>query len=926
MSTSIQELHAFGQSLWYDNIQRRLLENGELAAMISRGDIRGVTSNPSIFHNAIAKTDDYDSALVPMAWSGWDAETIFWQMAIEDITRACDLFHPLYDQTKGGDGYVSLEVHPGLAHNTEATLAQAKHLWERVDRPNLMIKIPATEEGLSAIRAAIAAGININVTLIFSLSRYREVMESYLTGLEDFLFPSPRGGGAGGGVPASVASFFVSRMDTKVDALLPDGSPLRGKSAIANAKLAYAAFLETFTGPRWKKLAKAGARLQHPLWASTSTKNPAYPDTLYVDNLIGPDTVNTVPPQTLDAFRDHGQAAVTLTQGLDGARRVFAELESSGISIARVTQELEDEGVKAFADAFSALIAAIEARRSAAVASLGPLSASVKPRIARLEADAVPARLWSGDPSLWTSDPKGQDEIRKRLGWLTLPETSRARLQAIQAVADEIKGVGIRKVLLLGMGGSSLAPEVLSLVFSPPSQGGAGGGSGVRSFAILDSTDPAQVAQAARDFPPSDSLYIVSSKSGGTAEVSAMLDYFWHLSGGDGARFVAITDPATSLDALARARGFRHTLLADSTVGGRFSVLADFGLLPMALMGVDIGKVLEFSAKMMRDCRAEVSAGRNPGLVLGAVLGEAALAGRDKLTLIADPPVSAFGSWLEQLMAESSGKDGKGIIVVDGEPVGTASVYGHDRLFVYLKVTGEHDQAVAGLTEAGHPVLEFPIPDSYSLIAEFYRWEIATAMTCHILGVNAFDQPDVQDNKDRTKNKIVAYSQQGRLEELAPFWEGNSVKAISNQSLSGSNMEEVLASFLALARGGDYVAINAYLPRTPEMASALAELRLKVRVRTRCATTVGFGPRFLHSTGQLHKGGPDSGLFLQITADPAEDVEIPGQKMTFGVLERAQALGDYEALAARGRRILRLHLSEPKVLRILVDALQSTSH
>ncbi|MBI4731123.1 MAG: bifunctional transaldolase/phosoglucose isomerase, partial [Chloroflexi bacterium] len=872
----IQKLHSLGQSLWYDNIQRRLLakspegDNGELAAMISRGDIRGVTSNPSIFHNAIAKTNDYDPALLPMAWAGWEAETIFWQLAVEDITRACDLFRPLYEQTQGGDGYVSLEVHPGLAHNTEATLAQAKHLWERVDRPNLMVKIPATKEGLPAIRGAISAGININVTLIFSIERYREVMEAYLAGLGDrFCGPIPpaflpyQGRGERG--VGSVASFFVSRMDTKVDALLPEGSPLRGKAAIANAKLAYAAFRETFTGPRWKKLAKAGARLQRPLWASTSTKDPAYPDTLYVDNLIGPDTVNTVPPQTLDAFRGHGKAAVTITEGLDDAHRIFAELESSGISIARATQELEDEGVKAFADAFSAMLAAIEARRAAAAASLGPLSAPVKRRIARLEAEAVPARLWSGDPSLWTSDPNGQDEIRKRLGWLKLPETSRPRSKEITAFAEEIRRAGIRKFLLLGMGGSSLAPEVLSLVFSPPVQGGAGGGP---SFAILDSTDPAQVARAARDFPSSETLYIVSSKSGGTSEVTAMLDYFWRLSGGDGSHFVAITDPGTSLDALANARNFRKALLADPTVGGRFSVLADFGLLPMALMGMDIGKALDSAIAMMRDCRAGISAARNPGLVLGAVMGEAALAGRDKLTLIADPPVAAFGSWLEQLIAESSGKDGKGIIVIDGEPLGAAFEYGDDRLFVYLKVTGENDQAAAALKDSGQPVLEFLITDPYSLITEFYRWEIATAAACHILGVNAFDQPDVQDNKDRTKNKITLYVQHGKLDEPETIWEKEKIKAFTNQDLNGDGLQSTLAAFLALAKKGDYVAINAYLPRNAEMLAALTELRLKIRARTGCATTVGFGPRFLHSTGQLHKGGPDSSLFLQITADP----------------------------------------------------------
>jgi transaldolase/glucose-6-phosphate isomerase len=887
--------------------------------MISRGEIRGVTSNPSIFHNAIAKTTDYDAALIPMAWSGWEAETIFWQLAIEDIRRACDLFHPLYEQTKGGDGYISLEVHPALAHNSEATIAQAKYLWERVARPNLMIKIPATKEGLQAIRAAIAAGININVTLIFSIERYRDVMEAYLAGLEDLLFLSHKSGEARNGVPASVASFFVSRMDSKVDARLPEESPLRGKAAIANAKLAYEVFRQTFSGPRWQKLAKAGAHLQRPLWASTSTKNPAYPDTLYVDNLIGPDTVNTLPPQTLDAVRDHGKAAVTINEDLDDAHGVFAKLESSGISIERVTQELEEEGVKAFAEAFSAMLATIDERRAAAVSALGPLSASVKRRVAQLEADAVPARLWEGDPSLWTADPRGQAEIRQRLGWLQLPETSRAIVKDLRSFAKEVHQEGIHKFLLLGMGGSSLAPEVMSLVFSPPSEGEAGARA---SFSILDSTDPAQVAQAAEDFPPSETLYLVSSKSGGTAEVNAMLDYFWDLAKSDGLHFAAITDPGTSLDALANARGFRATFHADPGVGGRYSALTAFGLVPAALIGIDLERLLESASGMMRECLPEISAGRNPGLVLGAVMGEAALAGRDKLTLIADPQISAFGSWLEQLIMESSGKQGRGIIVVDGEPAGPPAAYGNDRLFVYLKASGEQAPVARRLREAGHPVLEFPISDLHALVSEFYRWEFATAVACTILGVNAFDQPDVQDAKDRTKEKLAAYSQLRRFDESQPVWEKDGMRAFSTMRLTGTGLEKNLQAFVAASKKSDYVAINAYLPRIPETIAALSELRLKVGERTGCATTLGFGPRFLHSTGQLHKGGPDSGLFLQITADPLQDFEIPGQRLSFGILERAQALGDYEALAARGRRILRVHLPSPDAVRKLIEALK----
>src|SRR5512134_2909112 len=380
MNNSISKLTSLGQSLWYDNIQRKILENGEFKAMIERGDIRGMTSNPTIFNNAIAKTKDYDSALLPLAWADWDAEKIFWQLAIEDIRAACDLFHPLYEETNGGDGYVSIEVSPDRAHDTEATIAQVEQLWARVRRPNLMVKIPATQAGIPAIRKAISVGINVNVTLIFSLTRYAEVMEAYLSGLEDHI-------AAGHSVNhiASVASFFVSRVDSKIDPRLPEDSPLRGKAAIANAKLAYDLFQKVFSTHRWENLKIQGARVQRPLWASTSTKNPAYPDTIYADNLIGPDTVNTVPPATLEAFRDHGVAEVTITRGLEEAQEALKQLEDAGISMDVVTQELEEEGVKAFADAFAQLLKTIDERRTKAASLLGPVADSVSNRIAQLE-------------------------------------------------------------------------------------------------------------------------------------------------------------------------------------------------------------------------------------------------------------------------------------------------------------------------------------------------------------------------------------------------------------------------------------------------------------------------------------------------------------------------------------------------------------
>ncbi len=892
MSTNIERLTALGQSLWYDNIQHHMIEDGELKAMIERGDIRGMTANPTIFNNAIAKTHDYDLALVPLSWAGWDPERIFWELAVEDIRAVTDLFRPLYEETNGGDGYVSLEVSPYLAHDTEGSVAQAQQLWARVARPNLMVKIPATKEGIPAIRRCIAAGVNINITLIFARALYAEVMEAYLSGLEDRL-------AAGRPIDriASVASFFVSRVDTKVDPRLPEGSPLRGQAAVANAKLAYEDFEKFFAGERWEKLKAHGARLQRPLWASTSTKNPAYPDTLYVDNLIGPHTVNTVPPKTLDAIRDHSQVAVTVNQGLDQAREVLAKLEAAGISMKQVTQELEDEGVKAFEEAFVSLFKTIDERKKNAVSQLGPLAGPVSKRIAQLEADSVPARLWKHDPLLWTTDPAGQAEVKIRMGWLDLPASSRAAVSEIAAFANQVHQAGIKKFLVLGMGGSSLAPEVFSRFFPQADC----------ELAILDSTDPAQVRATAKEFPPAETLYIVSSKSGGTAEVMAAFHYFWGLSHGDGSRFVAVTDPGTSLEILAREHGFRKIFNADPNVGGRYSALTHFGLVPAGLLGVDLNHLLDRAAWMRNQSLSNVPAARNPGLTLGAVIGESALEGRDKLTILADAPLASFGSWLEQLIAESSGKQNKGVVPVDLEPVGKPSVYGKDRLFVYLRQTGEQDAAAQALSKAGFPVLEFAMDDAFALGAEFYRWEMAIATACHILGVNAFDQPNVQDAKDRTKAKIAEFHKKGKLKDT------DVVKVERSKT--------ALKKFLAQAKAGNYVAVNAYLPRNEKTSAALTKLRTALRKKTGCATTVGFGPRYMHSTGQLHKGGPNSGLFLLLSVTPGRDVDIPTEAMSYGTLEHAQVIGEYEALKARRRRVLRIHLSKPADVRLLTDIL-----
>ena len=915
----LKQLQEFGQSIWYDNIQRSLLENGELAAMIARGAIRGITSNPSIFHNAISKTHDYDAALKPMAWAGWTADRIFIQLAVEDIQHAADLFKPLYTESKGGDGFVSLEVNPLLANDTDSTIAEAKRLWNLVNRPNLMVKIPATKAGIPAIRKSIADGINVNVTLIFSLERYREVMDAYISGLEDRLAK-----GLPLGSIASVASFFVSRVDTKVDKRLeailkkenkhaPKAQSLLGKAAIANARLAYALFLEEFEGGRFKKLSQKGARKQRPLWASTSTKNSAYSDVLYVEELVGPDTVNTMPPQTIDAFADHGESQVKLGSQVQAEKDTIAGLESLGISMAKVTKELEEEGVKAFSDAFEDLIQAIEERRQKAVAELGAYQQAIPAEVARLEHENASKRIFDIDPELWVDDSAGKKEIKKRMGWLQSPETSRALVKTCQSVASACQVEGMTHALLLGMGGSSLAPEVLSLTFGS----GKIGDAQALSLSILDSTDPAQVLAAEGLAPIEQTLFIVSSKSGGTSEVMAFLDYFWDkanqsLGTKAPSHFVVVTDPGTKLEELAKERKFRAVLHGDPQVGGRYSALTAFGILPAALLGIDLNKLLDKAQGMMTQCLPDVPAGRNPGLVLGAILGKAAQFGRDKVTILADAEFKAFGSWLEQLLAESTGKTGRGIIPVDIEPTVVAKKYSSDRVFVYLRKSGEQDELVEDLLEIGHPVLTFHLDDPYDLGVEFYRWEMATAVASAVMSLNGFDQPDVQDSKTRTANKISAYQKTGKLDEGEPLWEGEGGRAYGTD-LPGvrdaKSLRKVVKAWLAAANSGNYVAINAYLPRNVANLEKLQNLRKAFMLESGCATTLGFGPRFQHSTGQLHKGGPNSGLFLQITSEPQSDMGIPNEGISFGTLERAQALGDLEALLAKKRRVIRIHLT-----------------
>ena len=509
----------------------------------------------------------------------------------------------------------------------------------------------------------------------------------------------------------------------------------------------------------------------------------------------------------------------------------------------------------------------------------------VEAALADLDRRQVISRIWSGDHTVWKPDPS---EIADRLGWLTVTDIMREQVPALEAFANEVRDEGFRHLVLLGMGGSSLGPEVLRQAF--------GHAPGYPELIVLDSTVPAWVRSVAETVDPAHTLFLVSSKSGSTTEPNMFYAYFRDLveqaTGREeaGRHFIAVTDPGTSLEKMAGEQRFRRVFLNPTDIGGRYSILSYFGLVPAAVIGLDVAKLLDRADGMRRSTAADIPVNENPGAQLGAVMGALAKKGRDKLTLVTSPAISSFGLWVEQLIAESTGKEGLGIVPVAGEPLGPPDNYGDDRLFVYLRLDGDAndltDKAMEAIESSGQPVMRLDLRDRYDLGAEFFRWELATAVAGSIFGINPFDQPNVQAAKDMTDSVLGQFQDSGKLpamEDPAPIGE-----------------------LLANAGPGDYLAIMAYVPQTPGVDQALDALRRRVTERHGIATTLGYGPRFLHSTGQLHKGGPASGLFLQITMEHVRDVEIPGAPFTFGVLADAQALGDLRALRASGRRAVRV--------------------
>jgi transaldolase / glucose-6-phosphate isomerase len=904
-ASPVRELHRLGQSLWYDNIRRQLITSGELARLRDEG-VRGVTSNPTIFEKAVSGSTDYDEAMVRLVRAKRKPADILWDLMVEDIQAAADVFRPVYTESKGHDGFVSIEVSPAVARSTKRTVEMARDLWKRCARPNVMVKIPATEAGLPAIRQMLGEGVNINVTLIFSVERYAEVANAFLNGLEDFQKKS-------GDLHKvnSVASFFVSRVDSKVDKLLaakieatkdPKEAKrlerLYGKAGIANSKMAYERFKALHSGPRWEALAKAGATPQRCLWASTSVKDPRYPDTMYVEELIGPDTVDTVPPNTLAAFREHGEVRRSLDEHVDVAKRQLKELAEAGIDLDQVTAELEVEGVDSFFKSYDDLNAALTKAAREIRAGKGPTQwhslGTLQPQVDRTVADLQKAdaarRLWAKDGTLWTGDAADW------LGWLNVVEKMESKEAELRELARA--GRSYSDVVLLGMGGSSLGPDVLLNTF--------GKVAGHPRLQVLDTTDPETIRAVTKSIDLPATLFVVASKSGGTTETLSHFAHFWELvskeSKKPGNQFLAITDPGTSLDKLAQEHHFRWIFRNMPDIGGRYSVLSYFGMVPAALAGYDFAQILDSATGMAHACAADIPAEKNPGVWLGSVLGSLATGQkRDKLTLVLSPRINTFGYWVEQLIAESTGKLGRGIVPVEGEPLGKPDAYGDDRVFAYVRMdTDPEHQGVRLLEKAGQPVVTLTLGAKAGLGGEFLRWEIATAIAGSVLKINAFDQPNVQESKDNTKKVLAEFAAKKRLPAVAT----------TPVEKAGPELKALLKH---LKPGRSYFAIMSYTGRTPASERSLAQVRTAVRDARRVATTSGYGPRFLHSTGQLHKGGPAEGVFLQLVQEDATDVSIPGQEYGFSVLKQAQAIGDFRSLSSRKLPVLRVDLGRNHV-------------
>jgi transaldolase/glucose-6-phosphate isomerase len=836
-----------------------------------------------------------------LAQAGWGADRVFDALAAADIRTAANLLLPSHERSNGRSGFVGTRFPAG----GNAYGRRADELARLVNRPNLVIGFPCTAGGLEAAEDSLSAGQHSLIGPVVSFDGLalalgactRAFRQRALTG------PSER--------TSCLVVFNPAPVVEQVEALLMEQAAHTGRRAeraIAMAGRTRNVLLQIALAQVGAAQAEAGVSGEVCLIALTDRGEV---DLAGVDP--SPASGASVGVQLLGAEGTSDDMARLGLSGdwamLSSSRAHLEGLASLGISVDEIGVRTAAQAMETDKAEYERSLRTMETRVQAARAELGEIAVDFPAALAALDADHVGPRVWGGDVSLWTDRPADAAEASRRLGWLNLPDEMQPEASALKAFAVELQAEGLRHAVVLGMGGSSLAPDVFRRMLHPRMG---------LELHVLDSTDPEMVEGIARSVPPDQALYVVSSKSGTTTEPLALLEYFWTTAQGAvgaeaGRHFAAVTDPGTALQAMAEARGFRRVFSAPENVGGRYSALSVFGLLPAALLGADVLSLLTGAAEMARRCGPSVEAARNPGLHLGAFLALAAERGRDKLTFLADDGLEPLEDWIEQLIAESSGKTGKGILPITAEPAGEMESYGRDRSFAYLRTSGEYDSLVAALAGAGHPVAVIEVDEGETgLGAEFFRWEFATAVACSRLGVNAFDQPDVQRAKDRTAELLKAYRRQGSLPTPAALWQGQGMvlegREVSLPDEASGDLTSNVMAILSQLHEGDAICFLAYLPADASMDAGFRSLRAAIRDSRRVASTHGYGPRYLHSTGQIHKGGPEDMVFVLLTADRAMGVAVPGMGVTFNLLQRAQAVGDLQALLSIGRRAFNFHL------------------
>jgi transaldolase/glucose-6-phosphate isomerase len=925
--------YAANRLFWLDDLNRHWLNTGELKARIEAGEIVGATTNPARLERAIGEGEAYDSAVMEVVSP--DVGAILEALIRDDVQAAADVFLPRYEAAStSGVGMVSVDISPLGREAPAALLEAARQTFRLIDRPNVLIKLPALPTTLTTIEEALYEGINVHITEVYSVAGLTAAAESYLRALERRLMAR---------LPVNrlhvLIGFNVGAVDAHADMLLQgsiraaqqrgdiqrvsSSAAVLGKVGLANADAALRRTRDLFYGERFSRLRQTGAVPPRLVWSDLT---PRGGDLIhYLDALDQPECIALVSPEVLAAHRQRpADDSHPITPHI-GAE-VLDRLRETSIDLDMVARLLQGDAEDAHAENFRKVLARVEGKRTLLTSGfmrrqklvLGQYQAPVEAMLRRLRQQKSITRTWAHDATLWKDSPEHIAIIEKRLGWLTIATDGRIDVDRLRQLRLESAKLEWAHVVLLGMGASANIPEVLWRIF--------GQQRGFPALIVLDSIDPAAIKAVHAQIDPAKTLFVVASKTGNTVETVALTRYFHALYAPEeiGAHFVAITDAGSNLAAEAEALRYRHLFLNPEDMAGRFAALSYFGLVPAALIGLDVEKLIERGAEMQLACDKNVMGNNHPGLWLGAVMGVLARRGLDKLTLITSPEIAALGRWIELLIAESAAKEDRGIIPISGATVGRPHDYDDDRLFVYLRVDGSvnsPDEGVQLLIEAGHPVVTLELRDVYDVGAEFFRWSFATAAACIVLGINPFDEPNVEESKQNTQRILDAFCRTGVLAEPAPILTEAGIslyaepvmgslldKLRTQQALGGSPLEGMIAAFLRLARSGDYIGLLAYLPPLPEIDAQLEDLRRRARHTFLRAVTLDYGPRYLHSTGQLHKGGPDKGVLVVFTTHDSEEVPVPGLPYGFSILKQAQAAGDFEAIQGRGRRIIRLHL------------------